>query len=1042
MQVSARLRTILFWRVCALIASVLIVAPYAGAERLPIQTYDTSDGLSGNFINRIVQDSRGYIWFSTRSGLSRFDGSHFVNYTTQQGLPNESVNYVLESRTGEYWIATNGGGVCRFRPESGNSTNGNGASDSTKQFIVFKVGNNPASNFVDTLLEDSKGRLWAGTDTGVFRMDHPDAPNAAFNSVKLDNTADAQMGVNALLEDRHGIIWLGSNGVGVAGSGSGALYRYFPDDHIERYAAAQGLPDGAITSLLEDRDGSLWVGTIRGLGRIFFDSESGRLQVVKTYSVADGLSDAPIGSMVQSVDGDTSRVWIATAKGICVYDGKQFRSYRHPLGANRDESLTAIAKDRAGDIWFGTEDEGAIKVVNHGFVSFDAADGLLGSEIAALFRGGHDEIFAISSDWTIQLLNGQRWIAVRPALPAGLIPTWKPQSAFRDHTGQWWILTNKGLYRYAAVTDISELSQATPLQIYSSRHGLIGDVIYRVFEDSHGDMWMSVSASDTRSELVKWDRATETLTHFTTANGLPSQTATAFGEGSEQLWVGFGDGSVWRWRNDRFVSVALPVGGASVQVNVIYFDRKGRLWIGRAPGGLSRIDDPKAELPRVVRYTEAEGLASNNVRCLTEDQQGRIYVGHLRGVDRLDPGSGVIKHFTRGDGLVNDYVTSAERDDSGNLWFGTLNGLSRLTPIDDPPTQPPLVLINGLHVAGIARQVSRLGEIQLRTLRLEANERNISIDFSGIPFSTGEPLRYQYRLEGTDPDWSTPVEVRTVNYANLSPGSYRFVVRAIAPDGTMSTQPATFAFVIPAPVWQRAWFIALLVIALASLFYLLYRYRLAQLLAVERVRGRIATDLHDDIGASLSQISILSEVVRRKGAADPGVLEPLGVIARTSRDLIDAMSDIVWANNPKRDHLADLAQRVNRFGDDLLTAHGVLFDFESSVPANGLRLAPEVRRQVYLVCKEAINNIARHSSCTETTVAITLDRGQLRVQIRDNGRGFDASDEYEGNGLRNMRQRVASIGGEIRFTSASDTGTTMELTVPIKAHPFLRRRTT
>src|SRR5450432_4257590 len=190
MHRSARSKTTVAGCIVRLVFAGVVLAPAVIAERLPIQTYDTSDGLASNFVNRIFQDSRGYIWFSTRSGLSRFDGSHFVNYSTQQGQPNESVNFVLESRTGQYWIATNGGGVCRFRTEAGNSTNSNGLFDSTKQFTTFKVASDLAANYVDTLLEDDKGRLWAGTDTGVFRMDHPDSANAAFYQVKLNNAAD------------------------------------------------------------------------------------------------------------------------------------------------------------------------------------------------------------------------------------------------------------------------------------------------------------------------------------------------------------------------------------------------------------------------------------------------------------------------------------------------------------------------------------------------------------------------------------------------------------------------------------------------------------------------------------------------------------------------------------------------------------------------------------------------------------------------------------------------------------------------------------
>jgi signal transduction histidine kinase len=283
-----------------------------------------------------------------------------------------------------------------------------------------------------------------------------------------------------------------------------------------------------------------------------------------------------------------------------------------------------------------------------------------------------------------------------------------------------------------------------------------------------------------------------------------------------------------------------------------------------------------------------------------------------------------------------------------------------------------------------------------------------------------------------DRDWGEPTEQRTVILANLSPGPYRFLVRAVNANGTVSETPASISFRILPPIWQRWWFLALVVLAIATGIYTLYRYRVRQLLEVERVRMRLATDLHDDIGASLSQIALLSEVIRQQGNQnDPQTTERLSKIARVSRELVDSMSDIVWAINPNRDSIDDLTHRMRRFASDTLTAREIKVRFSAPESDESTRLGANTRREVFLIFKEAVNNIARHSGCVTVDIQVEASPGWLTLRLEDDGRGFAPSADHDGHGLASMRARAQSLGGSLEVISEDSRGAIVILRCPV-----------
>jgi len=341
-------------------------------------------------------------------------------------------------------------------------------------------------------------------------------------------------------------------------------------------------------------------------------------------------------------------------------------------------------------------------------------------------------------------------------------------------------------------------------------------------------------------------------------------------------------------------------------------------------------------------------------------------------------------------------------------------------------------MISGLGISGVAYTVSQLGETTIPEIDLGANQNQLNVDFVGLEFGAGEILRYQYRLEGADKDWSAPSDRRNVNYANLAPGHYRFLVRAVNAEGVTSVAPATFGFTIAPPVWRRWWFLTLAAIAIGLAIYTAHRQRVGRLVELERVRTRIATDLHDDIGANLSLIAMLSEVARGQLQRDDSRLkEWLSTIATTSRDTVDSMSDIVWAVNPKRDQLGDLTRRMRRFADDILAARNIELQFRTPAASPDLKLGADLRREIFLIFKESINNMVRHSECAAASVDLHIEGGWLALTMTDDGRGIDEDQIAEGTGLGSMQQRAQRLGGAFEVSSNNGAGTTLILRVPL-----------
>ena len=347
-----------------------------------------------------------------------------------------------------------------------------------------------------------------------------------------------------------------------------------------------------------------------------------------------------------------------------------------------------------------------------------------------------------------------------------------------------------------------------------------------------------------------------------------------------------------------------------------------------------------------------------------------------------------------------------------------------------------MVLIRRLRIMGEPYPISEVGEAAVSGIVVPPERNAIQVEFAAPDFRPGSALQYQYKLESAAAEWSPASSERSVHYASLPAGDYQFLVRAVGQDG--AGPPAGVSFRVLAPVWRRAWFLALVAALGLAAAYSVHRYRVSQLIALERVRTRIATDLHDDIGASLSQMAIMSELVSRRAAADR---EALQAIAGTSRELLESMSEIVWAIDPSHDRLHDLTQRMRWFAGETLSGCGIALHFSIPEQERELRLSVETRRQVFLIFKECVNNIARHAQARHAYIALRAEQAHLVLEIEDDGCGFDGGPSA-GHGLRNMVWRARLLNATFEVQGSPGKGTRVVLRVPLGPRRRWRQRMT
>ena len=336
------------------------------------------------------------------------------------------------------------------------------------------------------------------------------------------------------------------------------------------------------------------------------------------------------------------RLWIGTGQGAVWYAEGVFYASTKTEGLS-DNLIVDAAEDRDGNIWLATFRNGVCKIARNGFISYGASEGLTNTRIIAIAEDAAQAVITSSGNWTASRFAGHGFVAVQPPIDVSGKEEWLyTQNVFRDHLNEWWVATNRGLFRFPSTTYFGQLAQARPLAAYTVRDGLPGNLVQYVTEDKAGNIWL-VCATENGRVIARWERANGQFRRFTEADGLPPGISYIFyADPAGRLWLGFEDGAFARYADGRWRVWDKSAGVPAGLVRYFYQDQQGRLWVGTNLGGLLRIDQPAADNLSIKIYTTADGLASNNVRAITEDQWGRLYLGAGRGVDRLDFSGGTL----------------------------------------------------------------------------------------------------------------------------------------------------------------------------------------------------------------------------------------------------------------------------------------------------------------------------------------------------------------------------------------------------------------
>jgi len=995
-----------FWRVLCWLA---LVAATAHAERLPVRLYTSADGLASDRVERGTRDAAGFLWFATGDGVSRFDGHRFVSFGKSDGLPAAQVHDVAVARDGTIWAATDAG-VAWLDPRA------RGA-----RFHAVAV---PADTAV-MFHQDPAGTLRVGTVRGLFELERR-GDQVTTRAIPLG--AGRQPQVLAITHDPvDDSLWFGTSRGVMHRERSGAIHQY--------RVGSIGELDDRVFGVLIDRKGRLWIGHVGSRvlavvlphGRRLVDTAEPLWEVAARGGDWLRFELQQTGARRGILEDSRGNIWIGTQTDLVMFDGQEFHTLRERQ-LQHAGSFTPCVEDAAGNLWLGGESQGVLRLAPDGLVAFDRSDGLQTLYISGFVQDPRGPLHTLvgAQIHVVHRRDGDRFVAISPRLPFGLgLQAWGwNQTAAIDRDGSWWYPTGRGVARYPAVSRLEDLATTLP-EMFTEADGLHGRDVFRMYEDRAGDVWITTLS---KTGLARWNRATGKIT--TLGAGWPTDAALAFAEDATgAVWIGYSDGKLVRARGGRPEIFGPAEGLVGAPIHALLLDHAGRLWIATHGAGVQRIDQPALPRPSFTTYNMTKGLATDQALSLVEDRQGQIYIGTTRGIDRLDPISGAVTHYTTADGLPDGYVHVSARDRDGVLWFGTPNGLARLVVAG--PRSPPVhaTFITELVVGERSVPLAVDGEQALPALELGPEDDQLDIRFTSPSFVVGEQVRFQYRLDGSERGWSLPSPAREVHFARLAPGSYQFEVRGVYPGGRV-TPAATLPFEVMAPIWRRWWFVVGcgLVVALAA--HAISRWRLSHLLAVERVRTRIATDLHDDLGASLSRISILSEVAARRLATNEAIGGHVGDIGRQARELVDTAADIVWSTDPRHDDLGSSLVRLRSFAGDVFEARGIEWSLVGPTEASRIHLGPERRRHLYLIVKEAINNAAKHSQARRVSIAITNPRGTLETTIVDDGVGFDAT-ARKGNGLANMRARATQAAGTLEVVSTPGTGTAIVLRLPL-----------
>ena len=983
----------------------------AADTRFAIQHFGADEGLLQSSVISMTLARDGYLWLGTQNGLVRFDGNHFTTFDDNNtpGLKSSRIFHLFEDSQNGLWIGTDTTGIelvkngrllqvppetnflaGRLRSTCEDSSGAVWLYTADGQLIRYRrgeviIGNSRAEklNSGGTIIAEKSGPLWIGTDFGLFTS----GSNADFAPTNVPFVAVPSVtNVNFLLASGRGGFWC------------------LADGHVQRWNDNKPVRDlgpfpwnqsrPPVTSACEDNEGNLVVGTYGG-GVYWFDAQGGSAHI----NIGKGLSSDAVFCVV--IDRDDT-LWVGT-------DGGGLNRIKRSLFEVQSEGRTvqSVCEDKEGGLWIGYNGGGPAGAVDY-----------LKAGVRGQFGAG----------------------------PHGTDPLCYVKSVFVDNKQQIWA-------GVSGSWDQLKLQGGGLVSIQSNIDRVIfsGLPVSAIYQDRRGLLWVGFAGG-----LFSWDgRAWKVLT---TQNGLPADGVRAIADDAESnLWIGTENGGVIRLRDGKFVSFLTKDGLPSAHIASLYVDAQGVLWAGTG-GGLARFKGGKW-----TKYTSQDGLAYDSVGYLVEDNQGYLWMGSIAGLMRVakknlnDFADGLTNYvpcrvFGKSDGLPTSECTfgsqpAACRARDGKLWLPMINGLVSVDPSAiKPNTNPPPVVIESVMIEGVPQGVGGLLAEPLTNVTIPAGREHLEIQYTSLNLAASAGSRFRYRMAGFETGWSPVTSYRVATYPKLPPGAYQFQVTACNEDGIWNETPASLAFTVLPPFWRTWWFLAsaalcLLGIIVGAVHYISTQKLQRQLAgfrqqqALENERARIARDIHDQLGASLTQVSLLGEMVESDKDAPAEVEAHARQISQTARDTSRALDEIVWTVNPSNDTLEGLVNYLCKYAQEYLAVAGLRFRLDVPAQLPPVAITPELRHNVFLAAKESITNIVRHARATSAFIRLRIEPSSFTLEIQDDGRGIANLEEKKAgsrNGLRNMGKRMEDVGGRFDISAAPEGGTLVRLTVPIK----------
>jgi ligand-binding sensor domain-containing protein/signal transduction histidine kinase len=991
-----------------------------GARAFNFQCWQKEQGLPQSPIRALAQTHDGYLWIGSDDGLARFDGLRFVAFGIQEGIKSGPVSTLFEDSNDALWIGSADSGLsCR----------------QNNQITTLTTRDGLPADAITALAEDSAGRLWIGTSAGLM-LRH----NGQLQPLNAAETFKGQR-ITALFKDRQGQMWVGVKGVGV--------FQYVNDQFVPLRGDSTDELLKDSHCLLMDRMGRIWIGA----GEDFVLCHDGDRW--HHYRIPRNQAKSHVSTLAEESDGT---IWAGSAGGGLL-QFKEGKFAAIPTGSglagNLIESLLA---DREGRLWVGT-DAGLNRLRRQSLFTLSQSEGLGFGAAQGLAEVTPGVVWVGKPNDGLYRWDGKSFNRLSTA---GLSPHDSQITALlvtRD--GYCWVATTNSLLVYkdpiAAADEVKVIKSAKP--------GIIS-----LAEDRDGSLWVGTC------EGTIWQRREGKWLEQT--NFYQTNAVTAIVPDSDgSTWIGTGGNGLFRLVNGSFRHIDKSEGLLSEMIRTLYLDTQDTLWIGTADEGLSRWRNG-----HIANFTTREGLPDNNISQILEDDAGRLWLGSSGGIAcvnkrRLDElASGRISTvypllFGRAEGMLSEECTggfypAGLKTKSGLLWFSTLKGVVVVNPrVQSTSTFMPNAVLEEVLVDGVPdptlhastpKITRRDGQLEprasvLETLRITPGRHRVEFRYTGLGFDAPELIRFRYRLEGLDTDWVDAGTRRTAFYSYLPPGTYQFRVEACNRDGVWADSRAGLELLVLRHFWQTWWFITLtglcFMISVGGAVRIVEKRKLQRRLkhleqehALERERTRIAQDLHDEMGAKLCRISFLSEHARRGDLPPNELQDQITSISDASREVLHSLDEIVWAVNPQNDTLEHVASYIGQYALDYFQMTGIQCELDIPAQLPSYPISSQNRHHLFLATHEALTNILKHSGAAHAKISMISGNAAFEINISDDGRGFnlpaaklrsESPATVSGDGLSNMCQRLADIGGRCLIESAPGQGTNIRFVIAL-----------